>query len=668
MKTIIFYISFITCVLFPVHSLFAQKASEIDSLSKQITFYTGVKKLKVLLTISDYHLNSSLDLSIKYASDLLIEIDKIRNNVGLFTPITKIVTGKFLLTDYQLSDFESKANDIIGQAYFYSDNVEKSVIYFQKNLELSLKRNDLLKTAGAFNNLGIVYRYMGYNDSALNCYTENLKIYRKQKNLRGISKTYNNLGVLYEEGYGNLELALQYYQRTYEIELKRNDTLELATSYLNLGGINYKLGNYKKAIAYCNRSIVFASIKDDNVTLRYTYKVMSDIFKKQNDFNKALIWYEKYIGIKDSIFRQENMAEINELNIKYETEKKEREILTLNKQSEINKLLLATKEQAIYKQRIVIVISSISIFLFVAFVIYLVYQNKIRKRINEKLRAQNAEILQQKEEILAQRDEIEAQHSEIFEQNTNITNSINYARKTQNAVLPLEIDIDKILPDYVLFYKPRDIVSGDFFVVKKINDIVIFAVADCTGHGVPGAFMSMLGIALLNEIVFNKQITATSEVLEWLRSQIKIALRQSSDFSSTKDGMDIAICAYNKQANKLQYSGANSDMYVVRNKQVLVYKAERNPIGWYHVEIPFSQHEIDVSSSDIVYLFSDGFTSQFDSKNVEKFKAFRFKQMLVDASELPFSEQSNFFEKSFINWSGANRQIDDITIFGVQFD
>ncbi len=353
MKTIIFYISFITCVIFSVHSLFAQKASEIDSLSKQITFYTGVKKLKVLLTISDYHLNSSLDLSIKYASDLLIEIDKIRNNVGLFTPITKIVTGKFLLTDYQLSDFESKANDIIGQAYFYSDNVEKSVIYFQKNLELSLKRNDLLKTAGAFNNLGIVYRYMGYNDSALNCYTENLKIYRKQKNLRGISKTYNNLGVLYEEGYGNLELALQYYQRTYEIELKRNDTLELATSYLNLGGINYKLGNYKKAIAYCNRSIVFASIKDDNVTLRYTYKVMSDIFKKQNDFNKALIWYEKYIGIKDSIFRQENMAEINELNIKYETEKKEREILTLNKQSEINKLLLATKEQAIYKQRIV---------------------------------------------------------------------------------------------------------------------------------------------------------------------------------------------------------------------------------------------------------------------------------------------------------------------------
>jgi len=353
LKTIIFYISFITCVIFSVHSLFAQKASEIDSLSKQITFYTGVKKLKVLLTISDYHLNSSLDLSIKYASDLLIEIDKIRNNVGLFTPITKIVTGKFLLTDYQLSDFESKANDIIGQAYFYSDNVEKSVIYFQKNLELSLKRNDLLKTAGAFNNLGIVYRYMGYNDSALNCYTENLKIYRKQKNLRGISKTYNNLGVLYEEGYGNLELALQYYQRTYEIELKRNDTLELATSYLNLGGINYKLGNYKKAIAYCNRSIVFASIKDDNVTLRYTYKVMSDIFKKQNDFNKALIWYEKYIGIKDSIFRQENMAEINELNIKYETEKKEREILTLNKQSEINKLLLATKEQAIYKQRIV---------------------------------------------------------------------------------------------------------------------------------------------------------------------------------------------------------------------------------------------------------------------------------------------------------------------------
>jgi ligand-binding sensor domain-containing protein/serine phosphatase RsbU (regulator of sigma subunit) len=280
--------------------------------------------------------------------------------------------------------------------------------------------------------------------------------------------------------------------------------------------------------------------------------------------------------------------------------------------------------------------------------------------------------LQHDKKVLAQKVkertiEIEKQRDKIAEQNREITDSIMYAQRIQSAVLPDMEYTRSILPQHFIFFKPRDIVSGDFYWMTETSKDIIVAVADCTGHGVPGAFMSMLGVSLLNEIInVNREHTA-NEILESLRKNVKQTLSQRGKKDETRDGMDIALCIINFKERKVQFSGAYNSLLLVRNSDQILFKGDKMPIG-IHVgkEKPFTNHNLKISRGDMLYLYTDGYADQFGGPEEKKFKSVTFRQLLLDIHNKPLEEQSQILDKTLEDWRGNLSQIDDILVMGLR--
>jgi len=280
----------------------------------------------------------------------------------------------------------------------------------------------------------------------------------------------------------------------------------------------------------------------------------------------------------------------------------------------------------------------------------------------------------ERERALMQRDKIEKQKKEI-------TSSIQYAEYIQSALLPSRATIRNSVNDFFIYYKPRDIVGGDFYWVTKINDLSIFAVADCTGHGVPGGFMSMLGIALLNEIVIKNGITKADEILNKLRDHLIESFKQK-DESEQRDGMDIAIITYNEKSRKVSYAGALSPVFIVSEKlrentsfnnvidnesfYLEELKPDLMPISMFHKMEEFSIKEFDYQQGDILYMFTDGFADQYGGEDRKKFCRRNFKRYLLSIAHKSLPEQKILIEKTFNTWTGENRQIDDVLVMGIQ--
>jgi serine phosphatase RsbU (regulator of sigma subunit) len=290
---------------------------------------------------------------------------------------------------------------------------------------------------------------------------------------------------------------------------------------------------------------------------------------------------------------------------------------------------------------------------------------------NDKILRANEELIQLNEEINTQKEEIESQRDHLFVQNQAITSSINYAQRIQSAILPPEEYFHEILNDVFILFRPRDIVSGDFYWIKQVNQYVILAAADCTGHGVPGAFMSMLGMSYLNEIVQRREITQANEVLNELRKQIRNSLRQHGQPEESKDGIDMALCVIDEKEKVMQYSGANSPLYLIRDQngtpELTEFKADRMPLGYYQGRFkPFTNNDIQLEFGDVFYMFSDGFMDQKGGKDGKKFLSKNFKKLLLEIHQEPMREQKSILEKTLADWMGGQSQIDDILVIGVR--
>ncbi|MBQ1698192.1 MAG: serine/threonine-protein phosphatase, partial [Bacteroidales bacterium] len=287
-------------------------------------------------------------------------------------------------------------------------------------------------------------------------------------------------------------------------------------------------------------------------------------------------------------------------------------------------------------------------------------QEELAER-NKMLWDMSVSIEKERQHIQSIKDKIEADHRAV-------TASITYAKLIQNAVLPSEEILKESFQDVFLFWRPRDIVSGDFYWMKRIGDTVIFTVADCTGHGVPGAFMSMLGVSFLNEICvdFNAE-THPAQILEEMRRKVITTLKQSNDAAEQKDGMDMALCILNLNTMKMQFAGANNGMYLVRGDELTEYKPVRCPIGIYLKLKPFENRDVDVQHGDYIYMFSDGYADQFSYDN-QKYTSRRLKELIIDINTKTKSaaEQSSLLNTALELWRGDNEQLDDILIGGYQ--
>ena len=341
----------------------------------------------------------------------------------------------------------------------------------------------------------------------------------------------------------------------------------------------------------------------------------------------------------------EKQRQIIEIQTQYETEKKEKENVILRKDQQI---LQTTRNSLIIGALLLLVI------------VVLIFRSlSIKKRDNQLLRRQKKEIERQKEILEIQK--------------TSITDSIRYARRIQSAMLPPDELMEQYLPYSFILYLPRDIVSGDFYWIRHLSETrVMICVADCTGHGVPGAFMSMLGMSLLNDITNLNQaqiITGSftpGDILNELRERIKSSLRQTGKEGEARDGMDISLCLLETDLGRLKYSGANNSIYIVNNNELTELKATRNPIGIYLNEKSFADNMVEIVPGSIIYMFSDGYSDQIGAEG-SKFLSKNFKKLLSEISHLPPAGIKEILHQTHLDWRKEEEQVDDILVAGFHF-
>jgi serine phosphatase RsbU (regulator of sigma subunit) len=322
--------------------------------------------------------------------------------------------------------------------------------------------------------------------------------------------------------------------------------------------------------------------------------------------------------------------------------------------------------EAIEKQKLILYFVILALFL-VSFLGYYIYRGyKIKKDANIKLEEKNRTISSQKDEIEKQRDLAAAQRDQIGYQKRHIEDSIMYAKRIQTALIPsLELFSDKL--EHFVLYKPLAIVSGDFYWVSSRTNPQIIISADCTGHGVPGAFMSMLGVTLLNEIINGRNIIMPDQIIENLRLGIIKSLKQVADEDSIKDGMDIAVCLIDFEKNILWFAGANNPLYLVRNGELIHYRGDKMPVAIHYKMDPFTLHKIDLQKGDAFYIFSDGYADQFGGPKQKKFMSMQLRETLVSMAGMPMLKQGEKLNEIFEEWRGDSPQIDDVTLIGVRY-
>lgn len=322
--------------------------------------------------------------------------------------------------------------------------------------------------------------------------------------------------------------------------------------------------------------------------------------------------------------------------------------------------------ESIEKQKIFLY-AALFVLILLSFLAYYIYRGyKIKKEANIKLEEKNKTITAQKGEIEKQRDLAETQRDQIAYQKKHITDSIMYAKRIQTALLPsLELFSDEI--DHFVLYKPLDIVSGDFYWVAKKENLQIVIAADCTGHGVPGAFMSMLGVTMLNEIVNGKGIVMPDQIINNLRDEIIISLKQSIDEDRVKDGMDMTISVIDYKKNKLWFSGANNPLIFIRDGEIKSIRGDKMPVAIHYRMNPFTLHEIDLKKGDCIYMFSDGYGDQFGGPKQKKFMIKHLKERLLEFYKLPMIEQGKKLDEVFEEWRGDSPQVDDVVLIGIRY-
>ena len=574
--------------------------------------------------------------------------------------------GLQLMLDALQNAEKEKNNQELPRIYVLTAFVYKSIEqldkaeYYFKKAEVTareIKDNSTLHTA--LHEIGNIYLFRSDFENSLKYHKSALLIRESINEPTSLVYSYHDIGIDYK-GLDSLDKALEFMYKAENLALKLNDKWMLFNVYSNIGGIYSRQKKNLQSLKFYDKAKRLADELKMKTTYENLYLNLYDFYKTQKKYENALENFELYVTYRDSITNEATKKNMDELDKKYETAKKDKK--------------LVENQEYIRSQRIIIIsviVGLILVFIFMVIAIGLFRQKRSAYKI---LEYKNQEIFAQKEEIQMQADNLEkaniqiSHQMEVIEKNhAQITASINYAKRIQEAMLPVTDIYEKNFKDNFVYYQPSDIVSGDFYWAEKINNKLVFAVADCTGHGVPGAMVSMLGMSLLNKVVIQSGSLSTSAILNDLRREIKAALKQKGEKFETKDGMDISLCILDRDKKKLQFSGAYSNAYLCRENQLIELKADSQPIGVFVKETEFTQTEVDIKNGDILYMFSDGFISQFHHTTKEKIKARRFKELLLEINTMSFVDQKNRLDAYLNEWKGHQHQIDDILVLGLKF-
>ena len=638
--------------------------------------------------------------------------------------LDKIKKLNNLCEDFWLTGNYKESKIIVDELFKLEEN----------ELKKSPKNRDLLKEkAYTFNNLAIICRYLGNYSSSIDNHLKALKIREEINDTRGIARSNLGLGSI-NDFLGKKELALSYKFKAKKLFEEAKDTIFTAIACHHIAGLYFDLGNISEAENYNMKALMvfikkfslsgmadaytlagqiyeskkeykdaidnykgslssktFMGLKDGiidaNIRLGVVYIKTKNIIKAKEYLNNGLILskeigsksslrdiyqnlaiidsisknyasaysnYKLYISYKDSLINQSSAEKIAQLESEFENEKIER----IKKLEEDQKEALRKDRE--YKQQLMLYSISAGLLLVLVFSIFVFRSYKQKQKSNN--------------ELLVKNEIIEKQKYLVEEKQTEILDSINYAKRIQYSLLASDKLLNDNLTNHFLLFKPKDVVSGDFYWGSKLgNENFVLVTADSTGHGVPGAIMSMLNISCLNEAINADKLIQPADILNATRKKIIQHLSNDGSLDGGKDGMDCSLVSFDFKNQKLVYAAANNPVWIVRSNvgvgdvEFIALKADRMPVGKHDKDsVPFTQHEFELELGDMVYTLTDGFPDQFGGPKGKKFKYKQLEELLVSISHYPMGIQKQKLDEVFENWKGNLEQVDDVCIIGVK--
>jgi serine phosphatase RsbU (regulator of sigma subunit)/Tfp pilus assembly protein PilF len=606
---------------------------------------------------------------------------------------------------------------------FWSLLILPNILFCQNQSEIETLLNqakesessgDISQAANLFGKIAFKLWETGQNEQALENFKKAIELNKKLNNQNALQVIYNNIGMIYTD-IEQFDKALDYFQKSLEIKKKTGQKNEICSQLINISSALSNLGKYQEANKKLEEALSMALELKDLKLASSCYGSLAENYKKIGNTEKSFEYFNLYSSIDKQVRQKreedmqkrtesavaENIVKDRELQSKSEilvktsdslkeigaiNQQKQLEINLLNKEKEIDEIkkkeMIALHRNEVQLRNSLMV--GLVLVLIIAILIFISLRHKknVMKRLslqNEEIQKRNEEIEKRNTEINFQRklvedtsQQLEKMLDKVYETNLKMSDSINYAEKIQKAILPNRDKFKEYFSESFIFWKPRDVVSGDFYWFSEIKtsaeDVLIISAVDCTGHGVPGAFMSMIGVSLLKEIA-GKLVIDSDKILTELNMEIRKALHQ--DTTNNKDGMDMSLCVYKKKSQIVEFSGATNSLIYISDNKLYAIKGDKYPIGGFLNSIghQYTKHLIKIEKPTYFYLYSDGYVDQFGGPDKRKFMTNQFRDLLLKIHLNPMDEQKKILDQTIENWKGKkNNQIDDMLIIGFKID
>jgi serine phosphatase RsbU (regulator of sigma subunit)/Tfp pilus assembly protein PilF len=652
-------LSYIVLLFFActVLSLPAQNIRAIDSLKNILqTTQTDSIKLKTLLALSFKHQGFDADMALDYGKKALLLAQALNNQKGIGNAHNNLGDLCWYKGDYlgasehyllALKTFE-KLNNVagiadcyrnIGWIYYKQGNRKKGLEYFNKSLVLNTELNRKAEIASNSNDLGVIYTDAKEYEKAVEAYKKGLRIQEEIGSKMGMSANYGNLAVVYDY-MGKTDLAIESVERSAALAREMGNKHHLSSTLCNLATFYANAGRLDEALVTSNESLRLGKEIQYKEIIKDCYQNLAELHKMRKEYEEAYKYELLLVAVKDSIYNESNSEQIHEMTAKYDSEKKELMISSLEKDNSL-------ASEKLQRERYFKICLSLFCLMIAAFAFMLFRSNVNKKKANE---------------------ELSLAYQEIELKNKDITDSINYSKRIQEASLPPKELKYRLFPDAFVLFKPKDIVSGDFYWFAEKDGKRVIAVCDCTGHGVPGALMSMIGNNILNQIVYEKGITSAGAILDELHLGIRKSLKQK-EHQENNDGMDIALVIFNSET-EIEFAGAQRPLWLIRheNHQLEEIRGNKFSIGGLQTEEirKFDTHRLILEPKDCIYIFSDGIVDQFGGEHGKKFMSKNLKVLFSSIHDEPMAIQETIIEQTLEKWKGKREQVDDVLVIGVR--